>query len=302
MEKIKLTILGNCGSVPQKDKSFSSSIISYFGNNLLFDCPEGTQKQLMKSKISLMKIDNIFISHMHTDHFLGLFGWIITMQLNNRSEPLTIFSPTWGKQKIERMLKEIIKPSFQIIYKEIKKGTIYKNDFFEVKAFPLDHEISCFGFVFKEKDKEGVFDRKKAEKLGIPVGPLYSKLIEGKKIKVNDKIFTKKDVFDYSKRRIGRKITIAMDSRPCKETINNAKNSDILVHESTFLNDELTKAKKTKHSTAKEASEIAKKANVKKLILIHFSARTNNIKEFENEARENFKNSFAPNEFDEFQI
>ncbi|MFA5764079.1 MAG: ribonuclease Z [archaeon] len=302
MEKIKLTILGTSGSVPQKDKTFASVALTYCGQNLLFDCPEGNQRQLMNSTISLMKIDTVFISHLHADHFLGLFGWIATMTLNERREKLIIYSPIGGKQKFEKIMKETIKPCFEIEYREIKTGVLIKNELLEISAFPLKHEISCFGFVIKEKDKDGEFDRKKAEKLGIPPGPLYAKLVSGKTITVNGKKFTKKDVFNYSKNRVGRKIVIVSDTRPVPQTIAKAKDADLLIHESSFVEEFKDKAIASLHSTAKEAGEIAKKANVKKLVLYHFSARINDSKDFEKEAKKEFTNTSAANDLDIIEV
>ncbi len=299
MEKIKVTFLGTSGSVPQKDKNFASTIISFSGSNLLFDCPEGTQRQLMQSNVSLMKTNNVFISHLHADHFLGLFGWIATMTLNQRREKLTIFSPRGGNQKIERILKEVVKPSFEIEYKELKKGIVLKEEFFSVSAFPLEHEIACYGFAFCEKDKEGEFNRKKAEKLGIPPGPQYSELIKGKTITVKGKKISKKDVLDYSKKRIGRKIVIVTDTRPNKETINAAKEADLLIHESTFLEEHKANALESKHSTTTEVAELAKKARVKKLMLFHFSARINNSKDAETEAKKVFSNTSSAKDMEE---
>ena len=184
MEPIKITFLGTAGSIPQKDKNFASIVLSYKGEKLLFDCPEGNQRQLMQSEHSLMAINTVLISHMHADHFLGLFGWIATMTLNQRKEKLTIYSPKGGKEKIVKIMKEVIYPNFPIEFKELKKGTIIKNELFELSAFPLKHEIPCFGFSYKEANKIGEFNRAKAEKLGIPPGPLYSKLVNGEKIKV----------------------------------------------------------------------------------------------------------------------
>jgi ribonuclease Z len=297
MEPIKVTFLGTSGSVPQKDKNFASVIISLSGSNILFDAPEGTQRQIMKSDVSLMKVNNIFISHMHADHFLGLFGWIATMTLNQRSEKLIIFSPKGGKQKIEKILKEVVRPSFPIEYKELKTGIVLKEESFSVSAFPLKHEITCYGFVFKEKDKEAEFDRKKAEALGIPPGPLYAKLVAGKKVTINRKTFTKKDVMNFDKGRKGRKITIVSDTRPCKETQKNAKDSDLLIHEATFLEEHKQNALDALHSTAKEAAEMAKKAGAKKLALFHFSARINEEEQIFNEAKKEFKEIIVAKEF-----
>jgi len=302
MEQVKVTFLGTSGSVPQKNRNFASAIISYAGNNLLFDCPEGNQRQIMQSNISLMKIKNVFISHMHADHFLGLFGWIATMTLNDRKEKLTIFSPKGGKQKITKIMKEVIKPSFEIEFREIKNGSILKEENFSVSAYPLKHEISCYGFVFKEKDKEGMFDRKKAEKLGIPSGPLYAKLVAGKTIKINGKTFTKKDVMDFSKKRVGRKILFVSDTRPVNQTIKFAKDANLLIHESGFLQEHKQNAIDSFHSTVTEACTIAKKAKVKKLALFHFSARIDDKKEIETEAKKTFANTHVASDFDEILL
>lgn len=298
MEPIKITFLGTAGGVPQKDKNFASAVLAYRGDTLLFDCPEGTQRQLMQSAHSLMGINNVFVSHMHADHFLGLFGWISTMSLNQRKEKLTIYSPKGGREKIQKIMREVIYPSFPIEYKEIKKGTLMKNDFFEVKAFPLKHDVPCFGFVFKEKNKEGEFNRKRAEELGIPVGPLYSKLAAGEKVKVNGKIFTPKQVMDYSKSREGRKIVFVSDTLPIKETIKEAKDAEILIHEATFLDKQADKALEAMHTTALEAAEIAKKAKVKKLALFHFSARNTSEQEILEEAQKVFKETIVPKEME----
>ncbi|MFA6419975.1 MAG: ribonuclease Z [archaeon] len=296
MEPIKITFLGTSGSVPQKDKNFASVLLTFKGDSLLFECPEGTQKQLMQSEQSMMSINNIFISHMHADHFLGLFGWISTMTLNQRKEKLTIFSPKGGKEKIQKMMKEVIYPSFPIEYVELTKKTLLENEFFTVKAYPLKHEIACFGFVFKEADKIGEFNRAKAEKLGIPPGPIYAKLVAGEKVKLNGKTFVQKDVMDYTKKREGRKIVIAADTRPVKETIVESKGAELLIHEATFLDKQKDKAIEALHTTVLEAAQIAKKAKAKKLALFHFSARNTDEKEMLEEAKKEFVNTVIPNE------
>jgi len=220
------------------------------------------------------------------------------MTLNQRKEKLTIFSPKGGREKIQKIMRETIHPSFPIEYKELKKGVLIKNEAFEVTAFPLKHEIPCFGFVFKEADKLGEFNRAKAEKLKIPPGPLYSKLVAGEKVKVNGKIFTQKDVMNYSKKRAGRKIVIAADTIPAKETLLEAKNATLLVHEATFLDKQKDKATEAMHSTALEAARIAKKANAKKLALFHFSARNSEEKEILEEAQKEFKETIIPKELE----
>jgi ribonuclease Z len=304
MEPMKITFLGTSGSVPKKDDNLSSVLVSFKGEGYLFDCPEGTQRQIMNSGHSMMRIKNIFLSHMHADHFLGLFGWIATMEMNQRKEKLTIYSPIGGTEKIKKMLKEIIaKTTFEIEYKQIKRSTILKDENgIEVSAFPLKHNVQCFGFALKEKDKEGTFNRKKAEALGIPVGPLYAKLAAGEKVKHNGKTFTAKDVMDYSQSRKGRKICYVADTRPCADAIKGCEGADVLIHEATFLEEQKDKAIETEHSTALEAAQIAKKAKAKKLFLFHFSARLNDRTLAEDEARKEFKETHAGKAFEEITI
>lgn len=302
MEPITVTFLGTAGAVPQKERNFASVHLSFHGSNLLFDCPEGTQRQLMLSEHSLMGVQHVFISHMHTDHFLGLFGWISTMTMNERSDKLTIYVPRKGKEKIQRILKDTIRPSFDIDFKEVKKGIILKEELFEVSAFPLKHDVPCFGFVFKENDKKGEFNRKKAEKLGIPSGPMYAQLVAGKKVKIGKKTFSQKDVMDYSKGREGRKILYVADTRPVDESVKQAKGADLLIHEATFTEQFKENALESKHSTAKEAAEIAKKAKVKKLGLFHFSARKVPEKEIIAEAKKEFKDVFAAKDLETIKL
>lgn len=302
MEPIRVIFLGTSGSVPQKDKHFASTVVSFRGESLLFDCPEGTQKQLMASEASMMGIDNVFISHMHADHFLGLFGWISTMTLNQRKGKLTIFVPRGGKEKIQHILREVVRPCFEIEYREAKKGVLLKTEDYEVSAFPLKHELPCCGFVFKEKDKEGTFNRKKAEALGIPVGPLYAKLAAGEKVKVGGKTFAPKDVMDYSKGRVGRKIVVVSDTRPVKEAVDAAKGADLLIHEATFLEQFKDNAIEALHSTALEAAQVAKKAGAKRLVLFHFSARLTEDKQILDEAKKEFANSSLAKELEPIML
>jgi len=302
MEPLKVTVLGTAGTVPQKDRTFASILISFRGDNLLFDVPEGTQKQLIMSEHSMMKIKNVFISHLHVDHFLGLFGWLATMTLNERKEKLTIFAPRGGKEKIMRIMKETIRPSFFVDIKETKKGVILKGNGFSVTAYPLKHEIPCFGFSFLENDKLGEFDKKKALKLGVKEGPDFSKLVRGGKVVVKGKTITQKDVMNLKKARRGRKISVVSDTRPTNEAVKGAKDADVLVHEATFVEEHKQKAKERMHSTAMEAGEIASKAKAKMLILYHFSARRAPEKVILSEAKKKFKNTFILKELETISV
>ncbi|MFH1588399.1 MAG: ribonuclease Z [Candidatus Diapherotrites archaeon] len=300
---MKLTFLGTSGSTPTKDRGLTSVALSFDGKVFLFDCPEGTQRQMMKAKVSYMKIKYVFISHFHADHFLGLPGLIATMAIHGRTEDLIVFGP----EGIEKKIRDLIKVSgfaltFEVKGKELRQGIILKEEKFSVTSFRLKHEISSFGFAFKEKDKEGEFVRKKAEELGIPVGPLYSKLAEGKKIKLQGKTFSPEMVMDYSKAKKGRKISVVFDTSPLNSILKFVSDSDILIHESAFLEEHKERAKETFHSTAKEVGKLALKAKAKGLYLIHFSPRVKEVKKFENEACMEFPNAKIAIDLDELEV
>lgn len=302
-EPMELTFLGTSAAAPTVERNLSAIALQFRGEHLLFDCGEGTQRQMMKAGISYMKINHVFISHFHADHFLGLPGMIATMNMYERTEPLNIYGPKHVKEKIEKALNlALMKLEFKINCIELKKGIMLKGDNFEVRAFPLKHVTHCFGFTVKEKDKKGEFQRKKAEELGIPVGPLYAKLTHGKNVTVNGKIFKPEDVMDYSKGRKGRKVCIVMDTQASASYVNELKDADVLVHESVFGDDGIERAKETMHSTARQAAQLAKKANVKKLYLTHFSGRYKELDELIAQAKEEFEEVYTAKDLMKIQI
>lgn len=291
MEPLELTILGTSCSAPTIERNLYSAIVSFHGEHLLFDCAEGTQRQMMKAGISFMKINHIFLSHFHADHILGLPGLLATMNMGEREAELNIYGLHGVKEKVNKMLDiAMAKLEFKIKFHELKKGIVLENEKFSVKTFPLKHTSACFGFMFKEKDKEGEFDRKKAEALKIPVGPLYSELAEGKKIKFEGKTFTPEMVMDYSKGRKGRSIAFVLDTEFSEKFAGEIEGADVLVHEAVFTEKERKRAKKTRHSTAGDGGKLAKKANVGKLILTHLGSRYRDTNELLEEARKEFQN------------
>ncbi|MBU0662179.1 ribonuclease Z [Candidatus Micrarchaeota archaeon] len=299
MHETKIVFLGTSCSTPTKGRNLSSVALRREGEWILFDCPEGTQRQMMASGVSYMKIQHIFISHFHGDHFLGLPGLLATMSMHGRDYPLFVYGPkgveAWVKKAIEMSMLRV---NFEIKCIEVgKKGAVIEAEGFTVRAFPLKHEVPCYGYVYEENGKAGEFVRAKAEALGIPEGPLWSKLQKGETVKAKTKggkggakmkTFRPEQVMDYSKARTGKKLAIVWDTLPNKSYYSAIKGADVLVHESSFMEKLKSRAIETRHSTAQQAGKTAAETDAKRLFLIHISPRHKDAKKMENEARAEF--------------
>jgi len=300
--QLYVIFLGTGGSWPTVKRNVTSIAIKRGGEIILMDCGEGTQRQIQRSGLSYMQIKSIFISHFHGDHFLGLPGLIQTMQLNDREEPLRIYGPR-GTEEIVEELKNLghFKPSYEIEGIDLDEGDEVRFDGYSVKPFRVKHNVPTLGFVLEEDQRPGRFNKSKALELGIPEGPLFGKLQRGESVRLKDgRIITPDMVLGPP--RPGRKIVYSGDTRPCDKVIEYAKDADILIHDSTFLSDLEDLAREYAHSTARQAAEIASKANVDKLILTHISPRYVDDKEFEREAREIFDNSLVARDFMKIEV
>ncbi len=302
MTQLKIIFLGTGGSWPTVKRNVSSIAIKRGGEIILFDCGEGTQRQFQRSKLSYMQITKIFITHFHGDHFLGLPGLIQTMQLNDRKHPLHVYGPSG----IVELMKTILtlgyfRPSYQIIPHEVKDGDNIEFEGYHVKVMNVDHGVPALGYCFEENIRPGRFNKSKALELGIPEGPLFGKLQRGNTITLRDgRIITPDMVLGPP--RPGRKIVISGDTRPLESMISFAQHADILIHEATFTSDLEEISLDYGHTTARQAAEIAKKAEVEKLYLIHISPRYLNSKPLEDEAREIFINTFIPRDLQEVEV
>ena len=298
MISMQVVVLGTSGSTPTKSRGMPSVAIIRDGNVFLFDCGEGTQMKMMQNNINISKIKAIFISHTHGDHVIGLAGLVRTLALNNRVEPLNIYVPAGYEGYLKNLItfdKAIIK--YPIIIHGALPGKVYEDDEVEVRAFSLNHTIRCYGYSFAEKSKRR-FIKEKCDQLGIN-GREYSILAKRGFIIKNGKRVSIKNV-TYIQH--GRKIVYATDTRPCATTIRAARNADILIHEATFTEKEKRLAIERKHSTAKEAALIAKKANAKLLVLTHLSARYRNIMPIRKEAKNFFENVVVAKDGSAFEI
>ena len=269
---MKLVFLGTSAAQPTEKRGLSCICLEREGEILMFDAGESTQISYMKSGLGWNKKMKIFVTHLHGDHCVGILGLLQTMSMQNRTESLEIFGP----KGIDEFLAANIKIlnfglSFSILITIVNEGTIYENNKFLIHAAKANHSITAFSYLFEEKDKPGRFNVEKAKELGIPEGELWNKLQNGEDITNNEKIIKPEQVL--GKKRPGKKIGISGDTMPTKELEEFFRECDYLVFDSTFLDEEKQKAQDTCHSTAKQAAELGKNANVKNLILTHFSAR-----------------------------
>jgi ribonuclease Z len=272
---IRVQFLGTSGSVPTETRGMPAVYIEYRGNRVLFDCGEGTQRQMRIARIPFMKLDQIFISHFHADHCLGLGGMIQTMDLFKRKKKLEIYGP----KGIEDVVKKIITTGhfvleeFDLEINEVrakKVKQIFANSDYNIKCVRVDHTVPCLAYSFEENDKRE-FLKKRALELGVPEGPFFSELQAGNKVSVNGKIIKPEDVL--GKATPGRKVTYVPDSRPCAAAVELAKKADLLIHDSTFTHEMQESALEGKHTTATEAAKLAKRAKAKQLYLNHISQR-----------------------------
>ncbi len=298
---LRITFLGTGGTLPTPNRNPSAILINRNGELILFDCGEGTQQQMMRAKTG-MKLTSIFITHFHADHFLGIPGLIQTMSFNGRTEPLDIHGPEWTEQLVNLLIElGYYKLGFEIHAHELKDGEIVEKEDYSIKAIATDHGIPSLGYVLEEKRRIGRFNREKAIELGIPAGPLFSKLQKGEPVTVRGRVIKPSMVIGES--RPGRKLVYSGDTRPCDSIAKASAGADILIHDGTLADELRDWAIETKHSTTKEAALIAREAKVKQLVLTHISSRYSESTEpLLQDARIIFHNVRLAEEFMEIDI
>lgn len=300
---LRIIFLGTSASVPTNDRSLPSIIIQREGDILMFDCGEGTQRQMIKAGIGLNRKMIIFITHMHGDHVLGLPGMIQTMSLLGRDKPLQIYGPPGIKNFMESIFRTVkFWLNFPVEICEVNyEGAVYENKYYEVRASWAEHTIQSLAYAFIEKPRPGKFHPEKAIALGVPKGPLWSMLQRGIDVTLpNGRIIKSSDVVEPP--RPGRKIVYSGDTRPSERIIELSKDADVLIHEATLSDDLLERAKEEGHSTPSEAAQVALKANVKLLFLTHISARYCDPKVLLDQARKIFPNTYIPNDLEKIEI
>ena len=269
---MKLVFLGTAGAQPTENRGLSCICLEKDGEILMFDAGEGAQFSYLKSGLGWNKKMKIFVTHLHGDHCVGILGLLQTMTLQRRTEPIEIYGPDGIEEFIAANTK-ILKfgLSFPVMITSVTEEKIVDEKSYSVFSCRAEHSVLAFSYLFQEKDKAGRFNLEKVKQLGIPEGKLWSQLQNGQDVKVGDKIIKSSEIL--GEKRSGKKIGISGDTRPTKQLEKFFQNCDYLSFDSTFLDELKDKAVDTYHSTAKEAAIFAKNANVKNLILTHFSAR-----------------------------
>ena len=299
---MEIIFLGTSSAVHSKERNQASIALKAFGDVMLFDCGEGTQRQMLNTTVSPMKVSKIFISHFHGDHILGLPGLLQSLGLLGREEKLTIYGPK-GLHQLQNAIYSLgyCKIEYPVEFIELESGIIEETDEYIIRCQSVRHNVPCLAYSIEEKKKPR-FLREKAIELGVPVGPYFGKLHNGEEIEIDGRIIKPEQVLGEPRK--GIKITYSGDTIPCEEMIEFAKDSTLLIHESTFTSEEAQNAEEHAHSTASEAAYIAKQSNSKKLILTHISTRYSEsyCKALLKEAMEVFENTQLAHDFLEVEI
>ncbi len=296
---MEITMLGTASMVPTKDRNHIAILLYHEKDSLLFDCGEGTQRQMKIAGVDINRINKVFISHWHGDHVLGLPGLIQTLGAQNYEKTLHIYGPKGTKKHFDNMLKAFESDKrIDMEVHEVSEGVIYKSEEYNIESLEMIHKLPTVGFSLTENPKRKMrLDVMK--KLKIPKGLLWNRLQKGKSVD-----FKGKEVSPEETTRLveGKKIAYVPDTLYCDNAVKLAKDADLLICESTFSSEKEEKAEEYDHLTAKEAAQIANKAGVKKLLLTHFSQRYKTTKELEEEAKTYFVNTKASYDFMKLKV
>ena len=290
--------LGTGGSLPTAKRATACVLARLGGDRLLFDCGEGTQRQMQRS-IGLVQVDDIYLSHFHADHYLGVPGLLKTYDLTERETPLRVFGPP-GLLDLFGSLRRIFgKVRYEVELIELGEGEAVRHDGYEVRSFPVNHRVTAYGYAIVEDERPGHLDAERAAELGVSHGPDLGRLQRGEDVEVNGKTVSSSEVMGET--RIGRKVVVTGDTVPTEMTKLAAHEAQLLVHDAAFADADTQRAAETGHSTARQAAEIASEAGVEMLALVHASTRYD-VRELLAEAREVMPDAIAPRDFDIVEI
>ena len=297
---LDIVFLGTSGSAPTARRATSALLVRRGGDRLLFDCGEGTQRQLLQSSVGLVDLRDVFLTHFHLDHWLGLPGMLKTFALRDRQVPLTVYGPPGLKalfQELRRVIGRLTYP-FELV--EVHAGDALERDGYRVLVVPVAHGTAAVGYALAEEPRPGRFDVDAADAMGIPFGPERGALQRGESITLADgRVFTPDAVLGPA--RPGRTIVYSGDTAPTDVVRALAENAEVLVHEATFAEEESDRAAETMHSTALQAAALARDAGVRLLALTHVSPRYFGP-ELLREARDIFPSTVVPRDFDIVEV
>jgi ribonuclease Z len=297
---LDVVFFGTSGSMPTAQRAPSALLIRRGGDKLLFDCGEGTQRQMLRSSVGLIELEEIFLTHFHADHFLGLPGMLKTFALRGRELPITIYGPP-GLPDLFGDLRRIFgKLTYPFELVTVRPGEVLDRGEYRIEVFEPNHGRSAVGYALVETPRPGRFDADAAEALGIPIGPERGALQRGEAVTLPDgRVITPDSV--VGEPRPGRKVVYAGDTAPAQTVVDAARHADVLVHEATFADEERERAEETLHSTASQAAEVAREAGVTLLVLTHLSNRYFGP-ELVEEARATFPETVVPRDFDVVEV
>lgn len=295
---LAVTFLGTGGSVPSARRSTASVLVARGGERLLFDCGEGTQRQMQRS-LGLVQADEIYLTHFHADHVLGLPGLLKTYDLTDRQVPLKIYGPP-GLSELFQVFSPLIgRLKFTLDLIELAPGEAVEHEEYEVRPFEAAHSARANGYALVEAERPGRFDPDAAAAAGVPEGPAYAALQRGETVEGEAGPVSPDRVMGPS--RPGRTIVITGDTAPSPATVSAAADADLLIHDASFAEEEAQRAAETGHSTVGQAAAVAAEAHVKLLALVHISSRYH-VGTLLEEAREVFEPAVAPRDFDLVEI
>jgi ribonuclease Z len=295
---LSVIFLGTGGSVPSARRSTASVLVARGGERLMFDCGEGTQRQMQRS-LGLTQVDEVYLTHFHADHVLGLPGLLKTYDLTDRREPLTIYGPPGLRDLFATLGRLVGRLGYELDLVELGPGEAVPHAGYEVRPYRTEHTESSCGYALVEESRPGRFDPEAAKKLGVEEGPAFARLQRGEAVEGATGPVGPAEVMGKS--RAGRTLVITGDTTPCDATAEAAFRAELLVHDASFAKEESPRASETHHSTAAQAAAVAKEAEVKLLALVHISSRYHVGMVLE-EAQEIYEPTVAPRDFDLIEI
>ncbi len=298
---MKVVFLGTSGSLPTPERNSSCVAVKIGKGVLLLDCGEGAQRQMVTAHIGFSRVKQIFITHLHGDHVLGVPGLLQSMTLQRREEPLDIFGPRGLRAFLQGVSNTLGGPAFPVTVHEISEpGVVLEGHSFNVEVCRGDHRLESWAYAIREKPKPGRFHPEKARALGIPEGALWKRLQEGEDVEVLGRIVKSLDVADVP--RSGRVVIYTGDTRPSEEIVRLSSGADLLIHEATFADDMIERAKEDGHTTFSQAAGVAVQAGVKHLILTHISSRYGDVSQLLEAAVKVFPYTIVASDFLEVEV